>query len=67
MTLVLTDVVGFAGWRGGSDTAAAAVLEQAANSALENSDPTVGDGEYLLVETKAVHLNSTDGTGFLAL
>ncbi|MEG9250241.1 CU044_5270 family protein [Arthrobacter sp. Soc17.1.1.1] len=67
VALVLTDVVGFAGWRGGSETAAAAVLEQAATSAVQLSDPVVGDGEYLLVETKAVNINSTDGTSFLAL
>lgn len=67
VTLVLTDVVGFAGWRGGSETAAAAVLERAATSAVQLSDPVVGDGEYLLVETKAVNINSTGGTSFLAL
>ncbi len=67
VTLVLTDVVGFAGWQGGADAAAAAVLEQAASSAVQVADPVVGDGEYLLVETKAVHLNSTGSTSFLAL
>jgi hypothetical protein len=67
VTLVLTDVVGFAGWRGGADTAAAAVLEQAASSAVQLSDPPVKDGEYLLVETKAMYVNSTDGAFYPTL
>lgn len=67
IALVLTDVIGFAGWRGGASTAAAAVLEQAASSAIEFSDPVVGDGEYLLVETKAMYVTVGNGAAFPTL
>lgn len=67
VTLVFTDVVGLAGWRGGAESAAAAVLEQAASSALQVSDPVVRDGEYLLVETTAMYVSSTDGASFPTL
>ncbi len=67
VTLVLSDVVGLAGWRGGAETAAAAVLEQAASSAGQLSDPAVSDGEYLLVETTAMYVSSTDGVSFPTL
>lgn len=53
--LVLTDVVGLAGWRGGADAAAAAVLEDASVAAIEAVDPVVGPGQYLSVNTRAVH------------
>jgi RNA polymerase sigma-70 factor (ECF subfamily) len=57
--LVLTNVVGFAGWRGGAEPAAADVLHSAAVAAIETSDPVVGPGQYLLVATTAV--NMTEG------
>lgn len=63
-TLVLTNVIGFAGWRGGAEPAAADVLHSAALAAIETSDPVVAPGQYLLVETTAVHSSmvaSTDG------
>lgn len=59
--LVFSDVVGLAGWRGGADAAAAAVLEQAAKAAVTFDDLIVGPGEYLLVETEGVRV--ADGQG----
>ncbi|WP_336632241.1 MULTISPECIES: CU044_5270 family protein [unclassified Microbacterium] len=53
--LVITDVVGLAGWRGGADAAAAAVLEDASVAAIDAVDPAVGPGQYLSVHTRAVH------------
>lgn len=58
-TLVLTNVVGLAGWRGGADAAAADSLGRAAAAAITTSDPVVGPGQYLKVSTKAVY--SVDG------
>lgn len=55
--LVLTNVVGLAGWRGGAEPAAAAVLHHAA---IETSDPVVGPGQYLEVSTHAVYSASSD-------
>lgn len=48
VTLVLTDLVGLAGWRGGADSAAAEVLQQAAESAAYNH-ATPQAGQYVLV------------------
>ncbi|MFT3799312.1 CU044_5270 family protein [Microbacterium sp.] len=56
--LVLTDVVGLAGWRGGADAAAAATLEQAGAAAITSVDPVLADGQYLRVNTRAVHMTS---------
>ncbi|QYH35030.1 CU044_5270 family protein [Salinibacterium sp. M195] len=53
-TLVFTDVLGLAGWQGGADAAAASALSDAAAAAIENSDPVVGAGQYLKVDTEAV-------------
>ncbi|WP_404444511.1 CU044_5270 family protein [Microbacterium marinum] len=60
--LVLTDVVGFAGWRGGADAAAAAVLDEASSAAIASIDPVVQPGQYLKVRTTGVHL-SNGGNG----
>lgn len=54
--LVLTNVVGLAGWRGGADPAAAAVLDDAAASAIVTVDPVLKPGQYLEVRTSGVHL-----------
>jgi len=54
-TLVLTDVVGLAGWRGGADAAAAAVLHEASAAAITSVDPVLADGQYLRVNTRAVY------------
>lgn len=59
-TLVMADVVGLAGWRGGASPAAAAVLEDAALAAIEVSDPTLAPGQFLMVETDAVYSGSTE-------
>ncbi|WP_430645322.1 CU044_5270 family protein [Agromyces sp. GXS1127] len=56
--LVLTDVVGLAGWRGGADPAAAAVLEEASTAAIQTVDPVLSPGQYLEVRTRGVHLSS---------
>ena len=57
--LVATNIVGLGGWRGGADSAAAAVLERAATAAISFQDPQVSAGQYLLVESENVHV--TDG------
>ncbi|HYI33993.1 MAG TPA: CU044_5270 family protein [Glaciibacter sp.] len=54
-TLALTNVLGFAGWRGGADPAAADVLNSAALATIETSDPVVANGQYLRVDTSAVY------------
>lgn len=48
VTLVLTDLVGLAGWRGGADSAAAAALQQAAESAAY-SHAIPQAGQYVLI------------------
>lgn len=53
--LVVTNVVGLAGWRGGADPAAAAVLHSAALASIENSDPVLAAGQYLRVDSAAVY------------
>jgi hypothetical protein len=62
--LVMTNVLGLAGWRGGADAAAAAVLHEASVAAIANADPVVEPGQYLLVATSAVYgatVVDTDG------
>jgi len=59
-TLVLTNVVGLAGWRGGADPAAADSLARAAAAAITTSDPVVGSGQYLKVTTTAVYAATGD-------
>lgn len=59
-TLVLTNVVGLAGWRGGADPAAADSLGQAAAAAITTSDPVVGPGQFLKITTTAVYSASGD-------
>lgn len=61
VALVLTNVLGFAGWRGGADPAAAAVLQQAASSTGAVADPVVGVGDYLKVETTNMGVVWGDG------
>jgi len=57
--LVLTNIVGLAGWRGGADPAAADTLTSAAVAAIHNADPVVGPGQYLKIETNAVGIVQT--------
>lgn len=65
--LVLSNIVGLAGWRGGADSAAAAALSDAAAATIKTSDPVVGPGQYLKVSTQAVYSGeSGDGTGHTA-
>ncbi|GAA4267866.1 CU044_5270 family protein [Frondihabitans peucedani] len=71
VALVVGDVVGLAGWRGGADAAAAGTLDEAAAAAIKNSDPVVGPGQYLEIATHAAYAAYTqapDGTetGYLA-
>jgi len=56
--LVFSDLVGLAGWRGGADPAAAAVLEQAAVAAITFEDISLNAGDYLLVERESVGVTS---------
>lgn len=65
-TLVLTNVVGLAGWRGGADPAAADSLGRAAAAAITTSDPVVGSGQYLKITTTAVYSSSGDYGTYLA-
>ena len=63
-TLVLANIVGLAGWRGGADPAAAEALGAAAATTIKTSDPVVGVGQYLKVSTQAVYsVDGDDGTG----
>ena len=60
IALVATNVVGFAGWRGGAEPAAAEALHSAALATIKSSDPVVAPGQYLQVATSAVY--SATGT-----
>ncbi|HEX4442278.1 MAG TPA: CU044_5270 family protein [Galbitalea sp.] len=62
VALVATNILGLAGWRGGASAAAADTLGDAALAAVNNSDPTVGPGQYLRVATDAVDSVTTDGS-----
>ncbi|MEO7720558.1 MAG: CU044_5270 family protein [Pseudolysinimonas sp.] len=64
-SLVLTNVVGLAGWRGGADPAAADTLAQAAAATIETSDPVVGPGQYLEVSTLAVYASMGESGTYL--
>ncbi len=64
--LVLSNVVGLAGWRGGADSAAAAALNNAASATIKTSDPVVGPGQFLEVATKAVYSGTGDDGTYLA-
>jgi RNA polymerase sigma-70 factor (ECF subfamily) len=62
--LVLTNVVGLPGGRGGASPAAASVLNSAAAIAARTSDPALKPGQYLEVDTTAVGSTGTsDGHG----
>jgi hypothetical protein len=53
--LIMSDMIGLAGWRGGADPAAAAVLREASALAIATSDPVLKPGQYLRVDTTAVY------------
>lgn len=55
VALIASNVLGVAGWRGGAEAAAADVLKAAALASIENSDPAIAPGQFLLVETDAVY------------
>ncbi|ARC57808.1 hypothetical protein AS850_12060 [Frondihabitans sp. 762G35] len=61
--LVVGNVVGLAGWRGGADAAAAATLDEAARASISNSDPVVGPGQYLEISTRSVNSADADAGG----
>lgn len=68
--LVAGNVLGVAGPHGGADTAAAAVLDDAALRTIQTSDPVVGAGQYLEVATHAAYAyvsNADDGTRLVYL
>lgn len=54
VALVATNVLGFAGWNGGADPAAASALHSAAAATMKVSDPVVGPGQYLFIRTDGV-------------
>lgn len=58
--LVLSNVVGLAGWRGGADPAAADTLGAVAAATIKTSDPVVGPGQFLEVSTLAVYSSTGD-------
>ncbi|MBT2514617.1 hypothetical protein [Arthrobacter sp. ISL-30] len=61
--IVVADVVRLSGPAATAE--AAEVLNNAAAATIQTSDPVVGPGQYLRVETKAVHASSVsraDGT-----
>lgn len=64
--LVVGNITGFAGLRGGADPAAADVLNSAASTAIATSDPVVGAGQYLEVATHAAVATSTGSGTYLA-
>jgi len=64
-TLVLTNVVGLAGWRGGADRAAADTLAEAAAATIKTADPVVGPGQYLKISTLAVYSSSGETGTYL--
>jgi hypothetical protein len=66
-TLVLTGTVGLGGWRGTADPAAADALHAAALRTVEVVDPVVGPGQYLRVETRAMHTTRGDDGFFQTL
>lgn len=68
--LVVSNVIGLAGWRGGAEPAAAEVLHSAALASIENSDPVLAPGQYLRVTTTAVYgttagISDSESTVFL--
>ncbi|SMG29820.1 CU044_5270 family protein [Agreia pratensis] len=64
VTLVATNVLGLGAWSGGADAAAADVLNSAAIATLGVTDPVVGPGQYLLIQTDAVYAShGADGNG----
>lgn len=63
--IVLSNVFGVAGWRGGIDSAAAAALDDAAAATIVTSDPIVAAGQFLKVETKAVYAAMSESSAYL--
>ncbi|HEY9310638.1 MAG TPA: CU044_5270 family protein [Microbacterium sp.] len=63
VTLVTVNVVGVPGVEVGADPAAASVLESAATATLDFSDPVVGAGQYMLVQTDALYLGQGNVPG----
>jgi len=62
--LVAGDIVGPAGWRGAATAHASQVLNEAAQAAIQTSDPAVGPGQYLKIESNNINLSSyTDEKG----
>jgi RNA polymerase sigma-70 factor (ECF subfamily) len=57
LTLVMTNLVGLAGWRGGADSAAAAVLNRAADQVVF-TDAELDPHQYLLIERAQQHVST---------
>lgn len=64
--LVVGNITGFAGLRGGADPAAADVLNAAASTTIATSDPEVGAGQYLEVATHSAVATYTSSGTYLA-
>ncbi|MEV4688229.1 CU044_5270 family protein [Microbacterium sp. LWH3-1.2] len=63
ITLVAVNVVGVPGVEVGADPAAASVLGSAAAATLQFSDPVVGAGQYMRVQTDALYLGQGNVPG----
>lgn len=59
IALIGGNLLGLGSWRGGADSAAAAVLNAAAIAALEATDPQLTPGQYLRVRNDAVYVTQT--------
>lgn len=58
-TLVSADVVGLAGWRGAATAQAAQVLNDAAETTIQTSDPIVGPDQYLRIDSTNVWMTTS--------
>ena len=65
VALVLTNVIGLGGWRGGADRAAADTLAQAAAATIKTADPVVAPGQYLEISTLAVYASMGETGAYL--
>ncbi|WP_307035306.1 CU044_5270 family protein [Arthrobacter sp. B3I4] len=57
--LITGDVLGLAGWRGGATAQAAEVLNKAAQTTIETTDPVVKPGQYLRIKSTNVWATNT--------
>lgn len=60
--IVVADVVAFGGKQPGATAEAAEVLDNAAAATIKTSDPVVGPGQYLKIETTSVNFGGAQAT-----